>query len=122
MTDSKSAYSEAAKHFVEVTAREQEEFRRKYEQSKKREARYNDQWKALSVNINDIVDLFAPGDDGRVDGMKYIFTGDMYSVVADMSAGYLRIYNNKTRQPLKLDGKPGSREETHFKILKREEM
>lgn len=122
MADSKATYSEASKHFVEVTAREREEFRRKYEQSKKREARHNDQWRALTVNINDIVDLFAPGDDGQAIGMKYVFTGPKVEVIADMSAGYLRLRDTRTRQWLKLNGKPGSRGETHFKILKREEM
>ena len=39
-----------------------------------------------------------------------------------MAAGYLRIKNKNTNQYVKLDGKPGSNDETHFKIKKRSEM
>lgn len=41
---------------------------------------------------------------------------------ADMVAGYLRIYDKRTKKNVKLNGLPGSNKETHFKILKRREM
>ena len=39
-----------------------------------------------------------------------------------MVAGYLRIYNKKIKRYVTLDGVPGNNKDTHFKILKREEM
>ena len=74
------------------------------------------------VNINDIVEKFAPNSNSYTSGYKFIFDDNDYQVVADMVAGYLRIIDKKTNQPVKLDGKLGSRQETHFKIKKRGEM
>ena len=74
------------------------------------------------VNLNDVIAQFVPNSKEYVNGYKYIFENENYQVVTDMVGGYLRIINRKTHQPLKLDGKPGSNDETHFKILKRSEM
>ncbi len=74
------------------------------------------------MNINNVVRDFVPGAEGQITGYKYIYNGERYQVVADMVAGYLRIKDKKTNQYVKLNGKPGSNNETHFKILKREEM
>ena len=64
----------------------------------------------------------APNANEYVNGYKYVYENDRYQVVADMAAGYLRIKNKNTNQYVKLDGKPGSNDETHFKIKKRSEM
>ena len=74
------------------------------------------------VDINDVVHQFAPNSVGQAHGVKYQFESDRYIIKADMASGYLRIYDKVLRQYVKLDGTPGSLEETHFKIKKRSEM
>lgn len=75
-----------------------------------------------SGSSNKFVNNDVPNSQEYVEGYKYIYDGDRYQVVADMVAGYLRIKDKKTNQYVKLDGKPGSQNETHFKIKKRGEM
>ena len=111
MADSKSAYSSASKKFVNKTI-----------QNSEKEELYNEDWSKQKVNINEIVDEFTPNSKGYKVGYKYVFEGNKYQVVADMVAGYLKIVDKKTKQSLKLNGKPGSKKDTHFKILKRSEM
>ena len=122
MADSKSAYTSASKKFVNKTIQNSEKAKHQYDISKKKEEIYNEDWSKQKVNINEIVDEFTPNSKGYKVGYKYVFEGNKYQVVADMVAGYLKIIDKKTRQPLKLNGKPGSKKDTHFKILKRSEM
>lgn len=126
MADYKSAYSEASQYYVEHVIPSSGIDRDRYARSKERERKWNESWKKNPVNINDICDKFAPGDEGRKvgkeDGVKYVFEGDAYKVIADMASGYLRIQDKGTRAFVKLDGRPGTAEETHFKIFRREEM
>lgn len=124
MADKKSLYSEVSRYFVEEKVPATSLDRGRYERSKERERKYNENWKKVSVNINEIVDKFAPEDDGREKGVKYIFEGPRYRVLADMVAGYLRIYDKTIKKFVKIDGSlPGPGEEPpHYKILKREEM
>lgn len=124
MTDSKNLYSEISHYYVEKTVRISEIDRARYERSKERERRYNEHWKKVPVNINDVVNTFAPGDSGHEKGVTYIFEGPRFQVRADMAAGYLRIYDKQLKAFVTLDGKlPGPQDEPpHYKILKREEM
>lgn len=117
-SDTKSIYSTTAKYYLENAA--QEDF--SYDKSKRREARHNDDWLKQQVNINDVVDEFASDCTARENHQKLIFQGTDYNVIADLAGGYLRIYSNKNKTYVKLDGKPGTESETHFKIKKREEM
>jgi len=71
---------------------------------------------------NTIVNQFADGDDGEQQGVKYVYESFQYKVIADMASGYLRIYDKILKDYIDLNGKPGSRDNTHFKILRREEM
>ena len=97
--------------------------RRLYEKSRKRAARFGENWKKNAVNLNAICDEFAPDSDGIISGVKMIFRGERYTVVADMASGYLRIYDSVTRCHVRLDVTPSQKEnETHFIIKKREEM
>lgn len=123
MADSKTCYSEASKYYIEVDVRESELDAKRYERSKERELRFNENWKKRSVNINEIVDAFTPGCEGVRDGVKFVFENSTYLIKADMPAGYLRIYNKETKQYLLPDGTPcSSFDDSHFKIKKREEM
>lgn len=122
MSDNKSYYSSNSKNYVNNVVPKSEIDLKHYNDSKKKEEIHNESWSKQKVNINEVVDKFAPNSPGYVNGYKFIYEGDKYQVVTDMVAGYLRIKNKKTNQYVKLDGKPGSREETHFKIKKKEEM
>ena len=122
MADTKSAYSEASKHYIEVRVPASAEDQDRFDRAKMREAQYNENWKKQMVNINEIVDEFCPSFSVKEKSNKYIFKGERYDVSADMAAGYLRIYDNQLKSWIKLDGTPAGRGEGHYKIKKREEM
>ena len=122
MADYKTDYSEASLNYTSNTIYTNEKDMRRYEKSKEHEALFNENWSKQKVNINDIVERFAPNSNGEAKGMKYEFKGERYEVIADMSAGYLRIWDKQIKKWIKLDGTLGTQEETHYKIMKREEM
>lgn len=122
MADSKSMYSTAARFYARVMIHGSMLDAIRYYKSKLREAKFNNSWKKHSVNLNDIVKQFAPGSKGKPHGVKYEFTGPQYIVKVDMPSGYLRIMDKQIKKYVKLDGTPGTNEETHFKIYKRSEM
>ena len=117
MADAKSGYSETATKFTHSESGKFEGLK-----SKAREAKYNENWKTQSVNINEVVEKFAPNAEGVVKNGKFIYFGDSYNIITDMTSGYLRIMKVSTKEYVKLDGTPGSLKETHFKIKRREEM
>ena len=110
--------------------------------AKDRAKMYQDNWE--SVNINDVVDRFAPGSMPFQDGIKIIFrdAAQTRSVVTDAAGGYLRIQDLTAKtakaQYLTLDDKNGHnvtingktrgrtkaeyQQATHFRIKKLEEM
>lgn len=94
-----------------------------------------------SVNINTIVDRFAPGATPTINQGKVLYASldGRYEIVADIGGGYLRIYDhinncyvndygNDVRNYTDKKGKKHGRSKseqmslTHFRILKREEM
>ncbi len=88
----------------------------RYDRSKDRETRWNESWKRQPVDLNDIVSRFTPGAQGRRRGVKYVFENARWRIDADMVAGYLRIYDKRTKKNVKLNGLPGSNKETHLKF------
>ena len=123
MADYKTDYSENSKNYINNIVPSSNIDLKHYNVSKQKEKLHNDDWNKQKVNLNDIVNKFVPDSKGGYkSGYKYVFSGEKYVVVTDMVAGYLKIIDKKTNQPLKLNGKPGSKKETHFKILKRSEM
>ena len=76
-----------------------------------RAQQYKDSW--ISVNINTVIDRFAPGAAPEYTNGKIVFTSKdgKYAVIADVGGGYLRIQDlsKKTRnaQYLNLDGTDG---------------
>ena len=122
MSDSKQRYSDSSRNYISKDVPTSTIDQKRYTSSKNREAKWNENWKKQAVNLNDIVDQFTPGIQGRRKGVKYVFENTKWRIDADMVAGYLRIFNKKTAQNVRLDGLPGSNKETHFKILKRKEM
>lgn len=123
MSDSKKLYSEASRYYIEVDVRQNRIDAERYKRSKKREEDFNDMWMKNPVNVNEIVDRFAPNAKVTKHGIKLEFEGDHYIVKADVPSGYLRIYDKEAHSYVTLDGTPcDDRDKTHFKILKREEM
>lgn len=122
MSDSKHNYSRRSNDYIEHAVSESYVDKGRYERSEAREAKWNEDWLKQQVNINEIVERFTPGARGRRNGVKYVFENRRWRIDADMVAGYLRIFDKRLRKHVKLDGTPGDNKETHFKILKREEM
>lgn len=116
--DNKALYSQASKYYVE----KHETSDYNYNKSKEREKKHNTDWEKQKVNLNDIIDKFAPDFEAKETGSKMIFYGERYNVVADMASGYLRIYDSVLKTYVQMDGTPGTDANTHFKIKKREEM
>lgn len=100
---------------------------------------YSSNWE--SVNINTIVEHFAPNSSPHVISGKVIYVSKnaRYEIIADIGGGYLRIYDhnlkcyvdkhgNDVRNYIDKNGKSHGRNKaeqqalTHFRILKREEM
>jgi hypothetical protein len=122
MADSKTNYSKAAKSYSRNTGHTSMTDAFRFFKSKSREAKYDANWKKNSVNLNTVVTKFAPGTQGKAKGVKYVFENANYSVKVDMASGYLRIFDKKVGKYIKMNGKPGTNEETHFKVLKRRDM
>ena len=124
MADSKSAYSEASKHYIEVRVPASAKDQTRFNQAKFREARFNENWKKQMVNLNEIIDQYCPNFTVKEKGDKFIFKGDRYHVQADMVAGYLKIFDNSIKKWINLDGSVADLDkgEGHYKIKKREEM
>lgn len=122
MSDSKDDYSDAANDFVSEAAELSSDSQKMYAASKERERRYGDRWNKNQVNLNEIVEEFAPDAKGLRKGVKFLFEGSRYVVETDMASGYLRIFDKVMRKHVTLDGKPGKDSKTHFKIMKRKDM
>ncbi len=128
MADYKAAYSDISKNYVDNIVPESQIEQDRYERSKMREARNNDNWIKKKVNLNEIVDRFIPKGGETIiqrtqGGVKYNFEGKRYIIKCDKVAGYLRIYDKLTKSYCMLDGTPSrDQNQTHFKIKRREEM
>ncbi len=123
MSDSKQRYSDSSRSYIGNDVPSSTVDRKRYDSSKAREAKWNENWKKQPVNLNDIVNRFTPGVQGRRKGVKYVFENARWRIDADMVASYLRIYDKKAKSHIRLDGSiSDDRMETHFKILKRKEM
>ncbi|MCQ2121581.1 MAG: hypothetical protein MJY78_07130 [Fibrobacter sp.] len=123
MANAKEIYSEASKYYCETTVPANPWDQERYNRSKSREAKFNENWKKEKVNIIDIVNQYAPNAEAFEVGYKFYFEGEDNIVMCDMVAGYLRIKNKETGLFYKLDGTlTDSNEGTHFKIKRKEEM
>lgn len=123
MSDSKQRYSDSSRSYIGNDVPSSTVDRKRYDSSKAREAKWDENWKKQPVNLNDIVSRFTPGVQGRRKGVKYVFENARWRIDADMVAGYLRIYDKRAKSHIRLDGSiSDDRMETHFKILKRKEM
>lgn len=127
MSDFKQAYSDISADYIENVVPASEIDQNRYDRSKAREELYNEDWLENKVNLNEIVDKFIDTTEvvgeRTESGYKYIFEGSRYQVKCDKVAGYCRIYDKELQSYCKLDGTPSKNgAETHFKIMRREEM
>lgn len=132
--DSKKQYSSkvALRKYI---AEKQPDLLKVIKAGKRRSELWSDQWD--TVDINKIVDKFAPGAEAEIKGGKIYFSSERYDVVADIGGGYLRIrdkeigayvdqYGNDVRNEV-VDGKIKGRRKseqlklTHFAIKKEDE-
>ncbi|MDP9801193.1 hypothetical protein J2S49_001269 [Arcanobacterium wilhelmae] len=122
VSDAKAEYSSSAKRYIDHTEGNPIDIGR-VARARDRERRYNSQWLALAVDINQVVEKYTPGVRGKPNGYKWVYRGERYEIRADMIVGYLRVYDLHAHSFLNRMGVPSSVEQdTHFKILKREEM
>ena len=138
--DAKDTYSSSVQE-QKAMAQNDAELSRNIKQGEKRKAENVQNWK--SVNINDVIERFAPGIKPKVSGNKveWFNPETQISIVADIGGGYLRIQdkskpyrsyfdlngqnmNNFTDQNGKQHGRPKKEREalTHFRIYYRSEM
>ena len=139
--DSKTEYSKNASAMKKI-AELDKTLSKELEKGIERANKYNKNWE--SVNINTVVDKFAPNSNPYKNNGKIVFENSQHTiaVVADAAGGYLRIQdltsNAKRGLYLTLDGNNGhnitengkirgrSNVEyelaTHFRIKKKEEM
>ena len=115
-------------NYIENTVPSSQIDQDRYDRSKEREIKDNENWCSQKVDLNEIVDHFIPESDGPVtqkteSGVKFNFVGKRYIIKCDKVAGYLRIYDKQTKSYCLLDGTPSKDlSKTHFKIKQREEM
>ena len=139
--DAKSNYSNNVSD-MKQNAISDAELSETLERAKERANEYQANWE--SVDLNDVVNKFAPGSTPYREGGKIVFENDDHtiSVVTDAAGGYLRIKDltakTQKAQHLTLDGKNGHnvtingktrgrtkaeyQQATHFRIKKREKM
>lgn len=120
MSDYKEMYSKSSDQYKSEINGDAE--KNVFSRSKLREERHNSDWINRKVDLNDVVNHFTPKPKMVRSGTKYRYIGEKYEVIADMAAGYLRIYDRHLKRYVKLDGSVGDNKETHFKIKQREEM
>jgi len=121
MSDNKEKYSKTSKKEIELNVVETNKKKEQYDKAKRLEQQYNNKWKQHMVDINEIIKKFTPNAEPKIKGSKMEYISEDYHVKADMFAGYLRIFDRKTGQAIKLDKTPGTLDETHFKIKKKKE-
>ena len=111
--DCKKQYSSKAalRKFI---AQKEPSLLKKISAGKNRSNKWSNEW--ATVDINKIVEKFAPGSNAEVEGAKIYFRGDDYDVVADVGGGYLRIYNKKIDAYVDQDGNDVRNEVVNGKI------
>lgn len=136
--DAKTGYSTIVTGAKNAAATN-DELNRKIEAGHGRKEEYSSNW--TSVNINTIVERFAPDATPTVKKGKVLYSSldGRYEVAADIGGGYLRIYDRQRKIYVdayendvrnykdnrgKQHGRSSSEQKalTHFRILKREEM
>ena len=94
-----------------------------FQASKERERKYNERWKQHKANLNELVNRYTPGATPKIEGVKAIFDGDRYKIIAGLPSGYVKVQEKHKKKWLNYDGTFKRKDEKdHFKILRLEEM
>lgn len=130
MSDSKTTYSTTVSKIKQI-AESNSILRGTLEKEKLRAIKHGLRWN--SVNINDVVNKFAPGALAQEKNGKIMFSnGGSFTIVTDVAGGYLRIQdtskgnhtyittNGEYRS--KSISKSEWKKMTHYRIKKLEEM
>ena len=123
MSNAKKPYSEASSEYIQNQVPISDFDKKRYERSKRKEAIFNENWVKQKVNLNGLVDKYAPNTEPKDHGTKMEWKGPVATVVADKVSGSVRICLNNTKTYLDLNGIPNrDQSKTHFKIKRPEEM
>ena len=123
MSNAKTAYSSSSREYVNNTILQSELDKQRYYRSKTRETLYNENWLQQKVNLNELIEKYAPKAIPKDHGIKMEWKGPKFTVVADKANGSVRIKVNGTSLYLdKNENTTHDKETTHFKIKKWEEQ
>ena len=90
-------YSKLAEYYNGFVVPGSEKDRVRYEKSKERERKYNEHRKQHKVNLNELVNKYTPGATPKIKGVKAIFDGDRYKIIADLPSGYAKVQDKTTK-------------------------
>jgi len=101
--DYKTKYSRGVE-LAKNEARIEAALQRRISLGQTRKEVYGENWKA--VNINDVIERFAPGTEPIREGGKMVFVSNdgRYGVYADIGGGYLRVFDFTIKQYIGLNG------------------
>ena len=102
MANSKRMYSKLAEYYNGFVVPNSIDDKRRYEKNKERERKYNERWKQHKVNLNELVNRYTPGATPKIKGVKAIFDGDRYKIIADLPSGYAKVQDKTTKKMVKL--------------------
>lgn len=130
MGDSKSQYTTNVNK-VKKAAEHSKAINKKLIEGQSRAAKFKSNWQ--NVNINDVVEQYAPGATHYESNGKIIFSnGGRYVIVTDVAGGYLRIQDTSLLGTVyvTIDGRYQKdfksikefNKHSHYRILKREGM
>lgn len=126
MADPKTQYQVLRTNFYANELPAHPEWNGGYAAAKNRAKKYHKEWAKQSVDINKVVEKFTGNAQGESVGMKTIYKGERYYVLADYVGCYLRIMDKTTGKFVKIDGSPciipEDFNEAHYRIKTREEM
>lgn len=119
MSDIKDAYSDTPVEYCEEIepAMGCSQLLHECDKSLERKRRYGSNWFSLAVNLNELVERYAPDSVGVRWNIKYVFRGERYSVIVDMLNGSVRVWDAHCRLYVDMSG--GATRDpcnTHFMI------
>ena len=122
MADSKANYSNTASTKISESSSDPK-IQAAYARAKEEERKFNTNWVKNKVDLNDLIDKFAPIHTIKIEGSrKCDIIGEKFIIKADIFNGSARLFDRTIKRYVKLDGTKGTLDQTHFKIKKREEM
>jgi len=97
-------YSKLAEYYNGFVVPGSAKDKERYEKSKERERKFNERWKQHKVNLNELVERYAPGATPKIKGVKAVFEGKDYKVIVDLPSGYAKVQEKATKKWLNMMG------------------